>query len=217
MKIGYYLVGFIWADSLQLLESWQNNKCRNVMFSNWCYIPENYINEVNFGQSESLYSVTQECSASNLTYDLIKTMWTLLWDCLIHPSLQTSHQPTTIAGGNRLSTFLTTWITFLRTLLLQKLQQGKPNGLFRKDSIPAMELTLGQWNVLTLNRQGDLHKLLTQLDRYHVKLAAIQKIRCTRQGDFNKRSHTIFLYIIAAMTKNTDLELDSFWAKRWVS
>ena len=61
-----------------------------------------------------------------------------------------------------------------------------------KEKPDCLLIRLGTWNVLSLYKHGVLQQLLNQLDKYKVDVAAVQEIRWTRVGMFNRRSHTVY-------------------------
>jgi len=57
----------------------------------------------------------------------------------------------------------------------------------------ATDLSFGTWNVRTLYKPGAIHNLLNEVEKYRVKLTALQEIRWTNTGTMNI-NETIMFY-----------------------
>jgi len=63
---------------------------------------------------------------------------------------------------------------------------GKSTGKRKKD------LLFGTWNVRTLYKSGAVHNIVNEVEKYKVKLTALQEIRWTNTGTININETTIF-------------------------
>ncbi|PNF31855.1 hypothetical protein B7P43_G08920 [Cryptotermes secundus] len=54
-----------------------------------------------------------------------------------------------------------------------------------------MDYSLGTWNVKTLNKPGAMKSVLEQIDKYNMKITAIQEIRWLGKGIMDLKKHTI--------------------------
>ena len=53
-------------------------------------------------------------------------------------------------------------------------------------------MIIGTWNVRTLYRNGALRNLVDVFDEYSIDVLALQEIRWTGQGIFEKKKHSVF-------------------------
>ncbi|VVC33729.1 Endonuclease/exonuclease/phosphatase [Cinara cedri] len=63
---------------------------------------------------------------------------------------------------------------------------GKLTGKWKKDS------SFGTWNVRTLFKSGAVHNIVNEVEKYKVKLTALQEIRWANTGTININETTIF-------------------------
>ncbi|XP_003248303.1 craniofacial development protein 2-like [Acyrthosiphon pisum] len=63
---------------------------------------------------------------------------------------------------------------------------GKSTGKRKKD------FSFGTWNVRTLYKSGAVHNIVNEVEKYKVKLTALQEIRWTNTGTININETTIF-------------------------
>ena len=62
---------------------------------------------------------------------------------------------------------------------------GKSTGKRKKD------LLFGTWNVRTLYKSGAVHNIVNEVEKYKIKLTALQEIRWTNTGTININETTI--------------------------
>jgi hypothetical protein len=68
----------------------------------------------------------------------------------------------------------------------RKFQQNR-----RRHLAKCTDCSLGTWNVKTLNKPGAMKSVLEQIDKYNMKITAIQETRWLGKGIMDLKKHTI--------------------------